>query len=114
MQADARLREGNWGFDSNEEGAKDENYFGLANEEILGEIDDISEIYNENTIELLDVLGAIVNGDSDAYGDENVNRENSKSMKGRRMAEIVNNDLDPQRFLIAQLDHNQYYGSQAA
>lgn len=113
MQADARLREGNWGFDSNE-GAKDENYFGLANEEILGEIDDISEIYNENTIELLDVLGAIVNGDSDAYGDENVNRENSKSIKGRRMAEIVNNDLDPQRFLIAQLDHNQYYGSQAA
>jgi hypothetical protein len=34
-------------------------------------------------------------------------------LSSRRVADLVDDDLDPQRFLIAQLDHNNYYGAQA-
>jgi gamma-tubulin complex component 3 len=114
LEAETRLKKGHWGFDSQLGVAEDENFFGLADESTLQEVVRISEVYDENAVELLNVLGAIVDGNPDDYMDENINRENETDFepaKSRRAVDLANNDLDPQRFLMAQLDHNHYYGS---
>jgi hypothetical protein len=114
LEAETRLRKGHWGFDSELGVAEDESFFGLADKSTLQEVVRISEVYDENAVELLNVLEAIVDGNPDDYMDENINRENETEFepaRSRRAVDLANNDLDPQRFLIAQLDHNHYYGS---
>eukprot|EP00980_Cylindrotheca_fusiformis_P004030 scaffold880_cov132-Cylindrotheca_fusiformis.AAC.26 len=116
LEAQTRLKQGQWGFDSELDVADDETFFGLADVSTLREVVRISKVYDENALELLNVLTAIVDGNPDDYMDENFNRQNEsrfETSQMRRDADVANNDLDPQRFLIAQLDHNHYYGSQA-
>lgn len=116
LEAETRMKQGHWGFDSELDVADDETFFGLADVSTLHEVVRISQVYDENAVELLHVLAAIVDGNPDDYMDENINRENEKNFdfaQSRRDVDVANNDLDPQRFLIAQLDHNHYYGFQS-
>ena len=105
IESDRRTNKGQWGFESEQDIREQENFFGLADMAITQEVVRISEIYNQNALAMLLVLGEKVNGtpeDFDAY-----------DVTSSRRGDLVDDDLDPQRFLIAQLDHNNFYGAQA-
>ncbi|KAL3945295.1 MAG: hypothetical protein SGBAC_000643 [Bacillariaceae sp.] len=115
LRAETRLRHGNWGFNTQQESAEDDNFFGLANTPMMAEVERISDEYDQNAVELLKVLGTIVNGNPDDYVDENKNKSNVADVTrvGGSATSVFDSDLDPQRSLVAQLDHNQYYSKQA-
>jgi hypothetical protein len=106
VEAESRMSKGEWGFNAELEIA--EQFFGLADPTVVEEIHRISETYNDQALELLTALNNKVNGNASDF------IENDRNLDNAPMAafEALDDDLDPQRFLIAQLDHNQYYASQ--
>jgi hypothetical protein len=117
MEADRRANEGRWGFDSEQEIREEENFFGLADETKMLEVTRMSTIYNQNTLALLRVLSDRVNANPDDFDDEkdlaDIDDPEQYGMAQRRSyRRVVEDNLDSQRFLIAQLDHNLYYTSQ--
>lgn len=119
IEADRRVREGQWGFDSERDIAEEENFFGLVDIEKSQEVDRISSIYNDHTLHLLRVLNDRVNTNPDELKPEsNTEDENDLTYFGinrrRKLLAVAEDDLDSQRFLIAQLDHNNYYSVQGA
>jgi len=129
IEADRRVNEGRWGFDAEREIAEEEHFFGLADEGPLQEVNRISSVYNQNFLDLLCVLSDRVNANPDDLAsnvveegdnDEGEGRLSSSggfnSRQGRRRRKgrtvVVEDELDSQRFLIAQLDHNNYFGEQ--
>lgn len=113
MEAESRLQQGRWGFDFQQDVTEEENFFGLADMEALREVVRMSEYYNENAIELLRILSEKVNG----YQGDRQNEPTPPDEISQFSPILANvrsdlDDLDPQRSLIAQLDHNNFYGSQ--
>jgi gamma-tubulin complex component 3 len=118
VEADRRVEQGRWGFDSEQDITEEEDFFGLADRGILRQVVQISEIYNQNALDLLRVLGEKVNGTPEDLEEDQPDLDwedptRYGMLSSRRVADLVDDDLDPQRFLIAQLDHNNYYGAQA-
>jgi gamma-tubulin complex component 3 len=116
VEAESRLDRGQWGFDSEQENTEQETFFGLAEPTLLEEIRRISAAYNEHALGFLDALSDKVNGlSSDFENDANLNNldQDPYGNSATRIRTFRDDDLDPQRFLIAQLDHNQYYADQA-
>eukprot|EP00536_Pseudo-nitzschia_multiseries_P001639 jgi/Psemu1/317641/estExt_fgenesh1_pm.C_210018 len=101
LQAESRLKQGQWGFHSQKDIAEQEGFFGLANDSIIGKVSGISEDFNRHAVGLLRALSEKVDGDPKELN------ENSSFL-------WENEDLHPQRFLIAQLDHNNFYAKQGA
>jgi gamma-tubulin complex component 3 len=99
LEAELLQRQGQWGFADSHDTSNLDDFFGLSNMDIFKQVEQISQVYNHQAILLLQVLGNVVNGGT-IEDDEDV------------YSHIPNGDLDPQRFLMAQLDHNQYYASQ--
>ena len=115
LVAEERLKEGKWGFDSEQDIAEEETFFGLADPEIQSDIMRITKLFNQTARELLRLLGDKVNGNPDDFGPNEAATVESTRYElapSHRFADIIDDDLDPQRFLIAQLDHNNYYASQ--
>jgi len=99
VEAESRLKQGQWGFDTQKDVSEQENFFGLADGSIIEEISRITEGYNAHTLEFLRALNDRVDG-------------NTSELTGKDDAAWENEDLHPQRFLIAQLDHNSFYANQ--
>jgi gamma-tubulin complex component 3 len=114
VEAESRMSRGQWGFNSEQEITEQETFFGLANPSIMEEIRKMSETYNDHALELLIALNNKVNGNPSDFAENDKNLENNAQPRNNIMvhAEFQDDNLDPQRFLIAQLDHNQYYASQ--
>ena len=91
LDAERRLKQGHWGFDSQQDTTEQEKFFGLANCSTLENLSKISDEYNAHVVSLLNALNDCVDGNAshDMY-----------------------DDLHPHRFLAAQLDHNKYYANQ--
>ena len=127
IHAEGRTLRGQWGFDYERDIKEEENFFGLADRNTIRQVIRVSQVYNENALELLRALSDKVNNggnDGDVY-DPDVTMMVSTSFDDpfgnmgavgggsrRHMVDIYDTDLDPQRSLLAQLDHNNYYGGQ--
>ena len=117
IEADQRANQGRWGFYSEKDIAEEENFFGLADKFKMDEVAQISAAYNHNVVQLLRVLNERVNAHpDDSEADQEVadlyEPEQYGMGVGRQQRMVVDDDMDSQRFLIAQLDHNNYYGAQ--
>ena len=117
MEADQRANQGRWGFNSEQEILEEENFFGLADAQKMQEVERISFTYNLNVLALLRVLSDRVNANPDDFpfekDEEDVDDPEQYGMTPRRTRpHVVEDNHDPQRFLIAQLDHNNFYGAQ--
>ncbi|OEU18600.1 Spc97_Spc98-domain-containing protein [Fragilariopsis cylindrus CCMP1102] len=101
LDAESRLKKGEWGFDSQKDIAEQETFFGLASSSVSNEVSKISDNYNNHAVSLLSALSDSVDG-------------NAKSGKLDMYdgGGLHDDDLHPQRFLIAQLDHNDFYANQ--
>ena len=114
IEVDRRTNDGQWGFDSQQDAIEQEKFFGLASTETMQEVLRIENIYNQNALEMLRALAERVNGDSEDSEDKGLELEDSYEIRiNRRTMDFLDNESDPQRFLMAQLDHNNYYGAQA-
>jgi gamma-tubulin complex component 3 len=112
IEAESRLSKGQWGFGSDKDRAEQETFFGLANSTVLENVLRISEDYNDHALELLRALNDKVNGSTNEFAENDANLENGGELNDRLNAAYRDDDLDPQRFLIAQLDHNHFYATQ--
>ncbi len=117
IEADQRANQGRWGFDSEREIAEEEDFFGLADKTKILEVTRISTAYNQNVLQLLRLLNDRVNAnpddldtDKDGLGFDDPTQDWMFPRQNHRA--VAEDDLDSQRFLIAQLDHNNFYGSQ--
>ena len=99
VESESRLKRGQWGFDTQREVSEQENFFGLSDGSIVHQVSRISDDYNEYTLALLRAMSDRVDGN-----EEDVSKGSNSSWE--------NEDLHPQRFLIAQLDHNNFYAKQ--
>jgi len=99
VESESRLKRGQWGFDTQREVSEQENFFGLSDRSIVNQVSRISDDYNEYTLALLRAMSDRVDGN-----EEDVSKGSNSSWE--------NEDLHPQRFLIAQLDHNNFYAKQ--
>ena len=99
VESESRLNRGQWGFDTQREVSEQENFFGLSDGSIVHQVSRISDDYNEYTLALLRAMSDRVDGN-----EEDVSKGSNSSWE--------NEDLHPQRFLIAQLDHNNFYAKQ--
>lgn len=114
VEAESRMNRGQWGFDSEQDIEEQETFFGLAEPAILEEVRRMSESYNEHSLELLHALNEKVNGNPSDWTENDANNLNIIGAGDKsRIREFQDDDLDPQRFLLAQLDHNQYYAGQS-
>ena len=115
-EADRRVNQGRWGFDAERDIAEEENFFGLADEEARGEVNRVSSLYNQNSLHLLRVLSDRVNANPDDLETEEVEGGDDElthyGVRRRKKTAVGEDELDSQRFLIAQLDHNNYFGAQ--
>lgn len=114
VEAESRMNRGQWGFDNEQDIEEQETFFGLAEPAILEEIRRMSESYNDHSMELLRVLNEKVNGSSNDWIENDANVNNVGPDNQTRVRQFFEEDLDPQRFLIAQLDHNGFYTEQSA
>ncbi|KAG7365069.1 Spc97 / Spc98 family protein [Nitzschia inconspicua] len=112
VEAESRINCGKWGFDSEQDILEQETFFGLADPAILEEVRRISESYNDHSLEFLRALDEKVNGGQNDWMEYDRNWNKVGTSDNSRIRQFYNDDLDPQRFLIAQLDHNHFYASQ--
>lgn len=117
IEADRRANQGHWGFNSEQEILEEENFFGLADHDTMKRVARMGTTYNQNVLALLRVLSDRVNANPDDLDKEkdvaDIDDPEQYGMTPRRNYQsVAEDDLDPQRFLIAQLDHNNYYGKQ--
>mmetsp|Transcript_1459 Transcript_1459/g.2275 ORF Transcript_1459/g.2275 Transcript_1459/m.2275 type:complete len:220 (-) Transcript_1459:4-663(-) len=112
VEAENRMSQGQWGFDNEQDIEEQESFFGLADPSILEEIDRMSEAYNLHVVELLQALSDKVNGTPGHFAENDANLNNGQPSNKPLPYDLRDDDLDPQRFLIAQLDHNNYYANQ--
>ena len=99
VESESRLKRGQWGFDTQQDVSEQESLFGLSNHSIMDDVSRISDAFNSHALGLLRALNERVDGDhGDMDEDDDFGWENE--------------DWHPQRFLIAQLDHNNFYANQ--
>ena len=99
VESESRLKQGQWGFDTQQDVSEQESFFGLSDSSIINEVSKISDDYNGHALALLRALSDSVDGNN-----SNLSENNDYLWE--------NEDLHPQRFLIAQLDHNSFYANQ--
>jgi len=111
LVAESRLKKGQWGFDSQQDISEQETFFGLADSSILKEISRISGIYSNHIVSLLNALNDSVDGNASQLAENDAYARNERlNMYDGRV--LHDEDLHPQRFLIAQLDNNDFYANQ--
>jgi gamma-tubulin complex component 3 len=99
VEAESRLRRGQWGFDTQRDVSGQEHFFGLSDGSIMDDVSRISNDYNDHALALLRALNERVDGNDGDLSEKNDGTWQSE-------------DFHPQRFLIAQLDHNNFYAKQ--
>jgi hypothetical protein len=121
--AEQRLKEGKWGFSTEEEFEEEESFFGLTDTVVAEEADRILQDFNQKTKLLLEGLYGVVDGASAAPSIESMSpavtpSSHSKAAKVRStwtsaepesVAEPC--DHDSLRFLTFQLDFSGYYNN---
>ena len=99
VESESRLKRGQWGFDTQQDVSEQESFFGLSDHSIMDDVSRIFDAFNSHALGLLRALNERVDGDQgDMDDDDDFGWENE--------------DWHPQRFLIAQLDHNNFYANQ--
>lgn len=112
IEGESRLKKGQWGFDSEKDIAEQESFFGLADPSVLENVIRTSEVYNDHALELLRALDDKVNRSTTDFAENDANRDNAGRSNSHLDTLHQDGNLDPQRFLIAQLDHNRFYATQ--
>jgi hypothetical protein len=131
--AENRMRQGQWGFENEQDLAEEESFFGLADARELAEVVRLSEAFHQCMQTLLEALDAKVNGKSgnlstSIYDDSHQEDPSNNDTVGEEEEEYYpseyhavapfymdsgeEDDIDSLRFLMFQLDHNDYYGLQ--
>ena len=111
LDAESRLKKGEWGFDSQKDIAEQETFFGLAGSSVSKEVSKISDNYNNHAVSLLSALSDSVDGNASHLAENDAYIESGK-LDMYDGGGLHDDDLHPQRFLIAQLDHNDFYANQ--
>ncbi|MGK3754993.1 MAG: hypothetical protein ACI8RD_007302, partial [Bacillariaceae sp.] len=111
LDAESRLKKGEWGFDSQQDIAEQETFFGLADSSVSKEVSRISDNYNYHAVSLLSALSDSVDGTASHLAENDAYAESGK-LDMYDGGGLHDEDLHPQRFLIAQLDHNDFYANQ--
>ena len=111
LDAESRLKKGEWGFDSQQDIAEQETFFGLADSSVSKEVSRISDNYNNHAVSLLSALSDSVDGTAGHLAENDAYAESGK-LDMYDGGGLHDEDLHPQRFLIAQLDHNDFYANQ--
>ena len=121
--AEQRLKEGKWGFSTEEEFEEEESFFGLTDVAVAEEADRILKDFNEKTKLLLEGLYGVVNGVTAAPSIESMSpavtpSSHSKAAKVRSTWTSIESqvvaepfDHDSLRFLTFQLDFSGYYNN---
>jgi gamma-tubulin complex component 3 len=114
QEAEERLKEGGWGFKTEQEVSEEESFFGLADVSKLHEVDRLAEAFNQQVLTLLRVLDSKVNGGPATAIDTPPATPIPVHLMHRQGEGIGStddqDDLDSLRFLTLQLDHNDFYG----
>lgn len=116
-EAEKRLTEGEWGFNSNEEIYDDDTFFGLSDAARLQDLDRISELFNEKIRALIKALNSKLHGGPlVAVHGENYFASVDMSTKTTATSSynVLNSpeaqdEHDSLRFLTFQLDQNKFY-----
>jgi hypothetical protein len=116
-EAEIRLTEGSWGFNSNEEIYDDDTFFGLSDAARLQDLDCISELFNEKIRALIKALnsklhgGPIVVAQGEHYfaSVDMAASKTSSSSCNRMNSPEAQDEHDSLRFLVFQLDQNKFY-----
>jgi len=108
-EAEQRLKEGGWGFHSEQEISEEETFFGLANTSKLEEADRLSEEFNKLIVKLLKALDNKLHGGHVSTMLLDVTSPATPSPGEKAASDEDQDDLDSLRFLTFQLDHNNYY-----
>lgn len=109
-EAEERVTQGEWGFQSEKEMKEEESFFGLADDSKLDAADRISENFSELIVEMLNALDRKLNG-SPVWDETSSLATPLYSVGDRAMQHEDKDDLDSLRFLTFQLDHNGFYGT---
>jgi gamma-tubulin complex component 3 len=107
-QAASRIRDGEWGFKSEKEMEEQQRLFGLADPILMEEVDRMTIEFQDGALGLIQALNDKVNGSTAVLFEED---DTGCSRRTQRIGE--EEETGPQRFLIAQLDNNNYYTQHA-
>jgi gamma-tubulin complex component 3 len=120
--AEERMKEGKWGFSTEDEFKEEESFFGLTDASIAEQADHILEDFNSKTELLLEGLHGVVNGVSAAPSIESMSPAVTPSSHSKANVRSTWTTIDPEaesapfdhdslRFLTFQLDFSGYYNS---
>jgi Gamma tubulin complex component C-terminal len=117
-EAERRLTQGDWGFNSNEEIYDDDTFFGLSDAARLQDLDCISELFNEKIRALIKALNSKLHGgplvavqgeNYFASADMAMRTTSSSSFNNELNSPEAQDEHDSLRFLTFQLDQNKFY-----
>ena len=110
-QAEVRMTQGDWGFESEADVLEEETFFGLSDSFKLQDLDKLSAGFNDQVLRFLRTLDKRLNGSTMLTGQEQETTPASMGQASHKSS-VERDDLDSLRFLSFQLDHNSFYESQ--
>lgn len=113
--AEGRMKDGEWGFESEQEVADENAFFGLVDKARFDEVNAIYDEFHAGTLELMGELETAINGN----GIVNMEVPGSTSTRDqsplpRTTKEYVETNHDSLRFLMFQLDYSSFYNTQSS
>jgi Gamma tubulin complex component C-terminal len=115
-EAERRLTQGDWGFNSNEEIYDDDTFFGLSDAARLQDLDCISELFNEKIRALIKALNNKLHGGPlvafhgvNYFATTNMATRTTSSSGNELSSPEAQDEHDSLRFLTFQLDQNKFY-----
>jgi gamma-tubulin complex component 3 len=106
-EAEARMGQGDWGFESASEVKDEETFFGLSDASKFEEANKMAQKFDKLIRKLLNGMDEELNGIADLSETSSIQKNNADDVT---IIPEYQDDLDSLRFLSFQLDNNQYYG----
>ena len=107
-EAERRLDDGDWGFQSEQDIAEEHNFFGLSDFDKLDKVDSFGNMFDTNMVLILEALNQELHTGSAILETE------THATPVSRTSPItdIRDDQDALRFLTFQLNHNHFYETQ--
>ena len=113
--AEGRMKDGEWGFESEQELAEENTFFGLVDKARFDEVNAIYDEFHASTLELMGGLEVAINGKGVVIMEEpGCPSTRDQSLVPRATKEHFESNHDSLRFLTFQLDYSSFYNTQSS
>ena len=113
--AEGRMKDGEWGFESEQELAEENTFFGLVDKARFDEVNAIYDEFHAGTLELMGGLEVAINGKGVVIMEEPGSPPTrDQSLVPRATKEHFESNHDSLRFLTFQLDYSSFYNTQSS